>query len=281
MKRFILAVCVLLSSVALSAQTIDYKGVEVTLGPRALYVDGSLSAAEAARSPYIFNSFNEAMGHLQDGTREAPMRVYIAPWVYWVDDPDDGQVRRGVNGAAPFGMVVRCQALQLLGMTEDAHDAVLASARGQTQGAVGNFTMFDFWGDDLVFKDLTMGNYCDIDLVYPRKPELGRKAKYSAITQAQVAFCHGDRIYAENVRFEARLNLCPLSGSRRTLFVNCHFESTDDSLNGAAVHLGCDFGARGRFPESGRGGKAEDAHENGRRIVTGGQKGPCRWLNKE
>ena len=251
MKRFILAVCVLLSSVALSAQTIDYKGVEVTLGPRALYVDGSLSAAEAARSPYIFNSFNEAMGHLQDGTREAPMRVYIAPWVYWVDDPDDGQVRRGVNGAAPFGMVVRCQALQLLGMTEDAHDAVLASARGQTQGAVGNFTMFDFWGDDLVFKDLTMGNYCDIDLVYPRKPELGRKAKYSAITQAQVAFCHGDRIYAENVRFEARLNLCPLSGSRRTLFVNCHFESTDDSLNGAAVHLGCDFDFWGRQPFGG------------------------------
>ena len=235
----------------LPAQTIQYKGETVTLGPRALYVDGSLSAADAAKSPYIFNSFNEAMAHLQDGTREAPMRVYIAPWVYWVDDPDDGQVRRGVNGAAPFGMVIRCEALQLLGMTEDAHDAILASARGQTQGSVGNFTMFDFWGADLVVKDLTMGNYCDIDLVYPRKPELGRKAKYSAITQAQVAFCHGDRIYAENVRFEARLNLCPLSGSRRTLFVNCHFESTDDSLNGAAVHLGCDFDFWGRQPFGG------------------------------
>ena len=44
--------------------------------------------------------------------------------------------------------------------------------------------MFDFWGDDLVVKDLTMGNYCDIDLVYPRRPELGRKAKYSAITSS-------------------------------------------------------------------------------------------------
>ena len=240
--------CGLLACAGLAAQTINYKGAEVTLGPRALYVDGSLSAAEAAKSPYVFNSFNEAMSHLQDGTREAPMRVYIAPWVYWVDDPDDGQVRRGVNGAAPFGMVVRCEALQLLGMTEDAHDVILASARGQTQGAVGNFTMFDFWGDDLVVRDLTMGNYCDIDLVYPRKPELGRKAKYSAITQAQVAFAHGDRIYAENVRFEARLNLCPLIGSRRTLFVNCHFESTDDSLNGAAVHLGCDFDFWGRQP---------------------------------
>ena len=77
--------CGLLACAGLAAQTINYKGAEVTLGPRALYVDGSLSAAEAAKSPYVFNSFNEAMSHLQDGTREAPMRVYIAPWVYWVN----------------------------------------------------------------------------------------------------------------------------------------------------------------------------------------------------
>ena len=252
MKKLILAgLTGLLLCAALPAQTIQYKGGTVTLGPRALFVDGSLSDAEAARSPYIFNTFNEAMSHLQDGTREEPMRVYIAPWVYWVDDPDDGQIRRATGFGSPIGLVVRCQSLQLLGTTDDARDVILASARGQTQGAVGNFTMFDFYGDDLVVKDLTMGNYCDIDLVYPRKPELGRKAKYSAITQAQVAFCHGDRIYAENTRFEARLNLCPLSGSRRTLFVNCHFESTDDSLNGTAVHLGCDLDFWGRQPFGG------------------------------
>ena len=252
MKRIFLLPLLLLSGILLSAQTIDYKGEKITLGPRALLVDGSLSAAEAAKSPYIFNDFREAMAHLQDGTQQAPMRVFLAPWVYWVDDPDDGQIRRPEPGSGtPFGMVVRCQALQLLGLTDDAHDVVLASARGQTQGAVGNFTMFDFWGDDLVVRDLTMGNYCDIDLVYPRRPELGRKAKYSAITQAQLAFCHGDRILAENVRFEARLNLCPLSGSRRTLFVRCHFESTDDSLNGSAVYLGCDLDFYGRQPFGG------------------------------
>ena len=249
MKRFILTILSLSGALVLQAQTIQYKGETVQLGPRALLVDGSLSAAQAAESPYVFNDFREAMTHIQDGTREAPMRVYLAPWVYWVDDPDDGQIRYPAPGSGtPFGMVVRCQALQLLGLTDDAHDTILASARGQTQGAVGNFTMFEFWGDDLVVRDLTMGNYCDIDLVYPRRPELGRKAKYSAITQAQLAFCHGDRIYAENVRFEARLNLCPLSGSRRTLFVNCHFESTDDSLNGTGVYLGCDLDFWGRQP---------------------------------
>lgn len=239
----------LLLSVGLSAQTIQYKGEAVELGPRALLVDGSLSAAQAAASPYVFNDFGEAMAALQDGTREAPMRVFLAPWVYWVDDPDDGQIRYPAPGSsAPIGMTVRCESLQLLGLGDDAHDVILASARGQTQGAVGNFTMFEFWGDDLVVRDLTMGNYCDIDLVYPRRPELGRKAKYSAITQAQLAFCHGDRILAENVRFEARLNLCPLSGSKRTLFVGCHFESTDDSLNGSGVYLGCDLDFWGRQP---------------------------------
>ena len=249
MKRILmLFAAVTLHSAALSAQTIVYRGEEVALGPRALYVDGSLSAERAAASPYIFNSFNEAMSRLQDGTREDPMRVYIAPWVYWVDDPDDGQVRRAENGGTPFGLVVRCESLQLLGMTGDAREVVLASARGQTQGAVGNFTMFDFWGDDLVVKDLTMGNYCNIDLVYPSRPELGRKARYNAITQAQVAFCHGDRILAENVRFEARLNLCPLVGSQRILFDRCHMESTDDSLNPCGVYLHCDFDFWGRQP---------------------------------
>lgn len=239
----------LLLCAGLAAQTIEYKGAEVTLGPRALYVDGSLTAAQAAASPYVFNTFNEAMAHLEDGTRTEPMRVYIAPWVYWVDDPDDGKVRHAAPGASvPFGMVIRCESLQLLGMTGNARDVILASARGQTQGAVGNFTMFDFWGDDLVVKDLTMGNYCDIDLVYPRRPELGRKAKFSAITQAQVSFCHGDRILAENVRFEARLNLSPLTGSRRILFDRCHMESTDDSLNKCGVYLHCDFDFWGRQP---------------------------------
>ena len=248
LRTIICTVFLMMGCVALNAQTINYKGTEVTLGPHAFYVDGSLSDAAAAASPYTFKTFNEAIEKATDGTQADPMRIYIAPWVYWVDDPDDGQIRRNPNGGTPIGLRIRCQALQLLGMTDNAHDVILASARGQSQGSVGNFTMFDIYGDDLVVKDMTLGNYCNIDLVYERKPELGRKAKYSAITQAQLAFGHGDRYYAENVRFEARLNLCPFNGSRRTLFVNCHFESTDDSLNGTAVYLGCDFDFYGRQP---------------------------------
>ena len=243
-KSIICAVFLMMGCIALNAQTINYKGTEVTLGPHAFYVDANTEL----ESPYVFKNFNEAVAKASDGTREDPMRIYIAPWVYWVDDPDDGQVRRREGGGTPIGLTIRCQSLQLLGMTDDAHDVILASARGQSQGAVGNFTMFDIYGDDFVARDITIGNYCNIDLVYDRRPELGRKAKYKAITQAQLAFGHGDRYYAENVRFEARLNLCPFNGSKRTLFVNCHFESTDDSLNGTGVYLGCDFDFYGRQP---------------------------------
>lgn len=249
MNRYCLSVLALvLACTALSAQTIDYKGEKVQLGPHSFYVDGALSDAEAAASPYIFNSFNEAAAKFTDGTVSDPMRVYIAPWVYWIDDPDDPEIRRNPAGGTPIGLTVRCESLQLLGICTDPRDVVLASARGQTQGAVGNFTMFDFYGDDLVVRDLTMGNYCNIDLEYPRKPELGRLKRNSAITQAQLAFSHGDRVYVENVRFMARLNLCPLNGAKRILFVGCHFESTDDSLAGNGIYLGCDLDFWGRQP---------------------------------
>ena len=129
----------LLISAVASAQTITYKGETVQLGPHAFYVDGSLK--EAPSSPYIFRTFNEAVEKLTDGTEADPMRVYIAPWVYWVDDPDDPEVR-GNNGA-PIGIYVRCQNLHLYGMTGNAMDVVLCGARGQSQGSNGNFVVFD------------------------------------------------------------------------------------------------------------------------------------------
>lgn len=232
----------------LSAQEITYKGETVQLGPKALYLDGSLSDEEIGDSKYVFNDFKKAAAAFQDGTVKGPMRLYIAPWVYWIDDPDDPAVRSDHSGGTPIGLTLRCEALQLLGMGDDPKDVVLACARGQSQGAIGNFTMFDFYGNDLVVKNLTMGNYCNIDLVYPHNESLNRPRRNSAITQAQLAFCHGDRIFAENVRFEARLNLCPLNGATRLFFKNCHFELTDDSLASPAVYLGCDFDFYGRQP---------------------------------
>lgn len=226
---------------------IRYEGKRIELGPHCFYLDGQLTDSECAASPYLFNSFTEAARHFQAGRSDDPMRLYIAPWVYWIDDPDDPYIP-GSRGEQPFGLVVKCPALQLIGLNPDPEAVVLASQRGQTQGSIGNFTMFDFHGDDLLFRNLTMGNFCNVDLDYRLKPELSRPKRMPAITQAHVAYCHGDRIVAENVRFISRLNMNPLSGARRILFDRCHMESTDDALCSTGVYLHCSFDFYGQRP---------------------------------
>lgn len=264
MKRTLSLIGMLLCVITLVAQTyqsldssqpigyengcITFNGNRITLGPNAFFVDGQLSDEEVEDIPFVFNSFNEAAKYLTDGTEANPMKVYIAPYVYWIDNPDDPEIKRGKNGREPFGLIVKCQHLHLIGLNENPRNVVLASRRGQTQGAVGNFTMLDFWGDGLLVKNLTMGNYCNVDLEFPLKKELGRKKRSSAITQAHVAYCHGDRIYAENVHFISRLNMNPLNGARRILFNKCHMESTDDALTGTGVYLDCTLHFYGQRP---------------------------------
>jgi len=223
-----------------------YQGKCYTLDERHLLLHGSLPQGE--EHPFVYRTFQEINRHLSDGTVDSPMTVYIAPYVYWIDDPDDERVAVAVDGRGPFGMTVKCQYLHLIGLTTQPHDVVLASQRGQTQGAVGNFTMFDFWGDGLEVSNLTMGNFCNVDLEYPLDPGLSRKKRGSAITQAHVAYCHGDKAVARNVRFISRLNMNPLNGARRILFDRCHMECTDDALTGNGVYLHCDFDFYGQKP---------------------------------
>ncbi len=227
---------------------IIYDGTTIPLNQHTFYVDCLLSDDVADSLPYVFNSLEKAVAKLSDGTDSVPMRVLFAPGVYWADDPDDPSVAVGENGMAPFGMVVHCQNLHLIGLTLDAHNVVLASQRGQTQGAVGNFTMFDFHGDGLRVENMTMGNFCNVDLDFPLKPSLSRAKRSPTITQAHVAYVHGDRAQAHNVRFISRLNMNPLNGARRILFNRCHMECTDDALTGNGVYLDCTFGLYGQKP---------------------------------
>ncbi len=218
-----------------------YKGRKIVLGPKAFYIDGQLSAKEASTYKFVFNSVNEAVKHLTDGSEESPMTLYIAPYVYWIDDPDDPSIRIPKEGGIPFGLEIKCEWLKFYGLDDDPQNVVLASNRGQTMGAKGNFTMFKISGQGTSAENVTFGNYCNIDLIYPLKPGLGRKKRGSAIVQAQLIFCNGDKVVARNCRFMSRLNLCPFIGSKRTLFDGCHFECTDDALNGTAIYLDCTF----------------------------------------
>jgi hypothetical protein len=94
-----------------------------------------------------------------------------------------------------------------------------------------------------------MGNYCNVDLDYQLRPELSRKRRSDAITQAHVGYVHGRRLTARKVRFISRLNLNPLNGARESTYDSCHFECTDDALNGGhAIYRHCDFDLYGAKP---------------------------------
>lgn len=216
---------------------IVYDGDTVPLGPKAFFVDGQLSDAEVANYPYVFNTVNKAVEKLTDGTEAAPMILYMAPWVYWIDNPDAPAIREGEGGAPPYGLVIKCEWLHFYGLSPNPRNVVLASNRGQTIGARGNFTMFKFIGQGTGSENITFGNYCNIDLVYPLKPTLNREKRAAATVQAQLIHCNGDKIVARNTRFVSRLNLCPFVGGKRVLFDRCHFESTDDALCGTGVYL--------------------------------------------
>lgn len=231
------ALCLGLVSTATSyaRSSISYNGTIHHIGGDTILLDreGLFACPDAATTPA------EAFSKIDSLGRKAVLLV--APSVYWLDDPDDPSVRSD-KGGVPFAVRLRCDTLSVVGLSSDPRDVVFAVNRGQTQGAVGNFTMFGFTGRSLDLKGLTFGNYCNVDLEYPRDPSQNRKKRKDAIVQAQIGICDDtDRLSAENCRFISRLNLCPFVGARRSLYDRCYFECTDDALSGSAVYLDCEF----------------------------------------
>ena len=56
-------------------------------------------------------------------------------------------------------------------------------------------------------ENLTLGNYCCVDLDYALDPAQSVKKRTEAITQAQLADTNADKFHAKNCRFVSRLNL--------------------------------------------------------------------------
>lgn len=241
MKEFIikmtipLIIVLCLSTDAYSQGSITFNGTEYQLDNATILLDRE----DIYHSPLSIK--DPAMAFAKINENGGDMTLLIAPSVYWIDDPDDPAIRTD-EGGTPFGVRLKCEKLRMIGLADNPEDVVFAANRGQTQGAVGNFTMFQFTGNSLETENITFGNYCNIDLDYKRNPELNRKRRKDAIVQAQVGICNStDKLYAKNCQFLSRLNLCPFVGARRSLYENCYFESTDDALSGSAIYLDCKF----------------------------------------
>ena len=231
---------------------IKYQGETIQLSETAIYLDGSLSDELAAKYPYVYNDITKALSAdaLKNGTADNPMTVYVAPYVYWIDDPAATDTVQKTEGySTPYGMVVNSDFLTIKGLTGNPDNIVLAGNRGQSHASNGNYTMFRFnCSGALTVKNITIGNYCSVDLDYPLMSELNQAKRTETITQAQLADVSGEKMFADNCNFISRLNLDPINGASRSLYNNCHFESTDDALNANAVYVGCDFDFYGNRP---------------------------------
>ncbi len=210
----------------------------IQINESTIYLDGRLSDYEIAGYKNVYNDFNKALDACKSGTEDNPMKLYIAPYVYWIHNPDSDYTEHSVT------ITKNCANLHMIGLSEDPRDIVIAANYGHDEGFNGgNHTGFSMSGDGLTLKNITFGNYCNVDLVYPLNPSLNRAKRTNNVTQGQIASYSGDKLYAENCQFISRLNMMPFISSKRALYVNCHMESTDDSLNGSAqaVYLNCDL----------------------------------------
>lgn len=233
-----------------NGDSIFYNETNIPLNDHTIYLDGNLDNDTVAKYPHVYNDVCEVLQHaLVNGSEAEPMQVYIAPYVYWIDNPEAADTLQKTEGyPLPYGMLVSCEHLHLHGLTDNPYQVVIAGNRGQSNGANGNYTMFHFSGDGLTMENLTLGNYCSVDLEYPWNPALNHKKRTTTITQAQLATLSGDKFLAINCNFISRLNLRPVAGGERSLYYNCHFESTDDALNGYAVYEKCSFDFYGGRP---------------------------------
>ena len=92
----------------------DKSAMMEKLDARHLLLDGSAAPGTA----WCFRSLQElfASGALQDGTPGTPMTVYLAPDVYWLHDPEDGEIFRGTEGDfLPYQQKIKCSYLSLIG----------------------------------------------------------------------------------------------------------------------------------------------------------------------
>lgn len=233
-------VLLFIATVATAQTTFKYQGNILRTNSKRLYVNDK----RTVERDYTFRTVNEALHFAEHNKGQDALytEIYIAPSVYWIDNPDDKTVRKPLPGSTiPFAMTINMNRLKLIGLGNTPDETVLACNRGQTQGADGNFTMFHFIGDDISAENITFGNYCNVDLLYPKDKSKNRTKRKTAIVQAQLAICDGDNYTLRNCRFISRLNLCPFVGAKHTLFEYCYFECTDDALCGTGVYRNCAF----------------------------------------
>lgn len=217
----------------------------VQLSSSNVIVDAYLT--EDRRTTYTYKTLQElyAAG-IADGTT-----VNFAPGVYWTDDYTDTNDAGTTEHPGLIGISFTQSGLIFKGLTSNADDVRIAGNRGQTVGSQGNWNVIGV-GTNFSAYNITIANYCSVDLVYPRDTTQNVTRRTDSRVQAQTitsAVSTVDKMYFENVRFVSFLNLIAMSPTR-AYFKNSYFQLTDDSIAGGTINVfeGCTFDFYGSHP---------------------------------
>ncbi len=219
---------------------IKHHGKTILLGQKALYVNAGLDKKRLGR--YAFKTLQEAAAFAKDGTEQEPTVIYLEPDVYWTDDPAADNKENKL-----IGLKIPQANITLIGLSDNPDHTIIAGDRGQMAGSIGNWNTLGV-GDGFHAYNITFGNYCNVDLVYPGDPSKNHTRRQKTITQAQVITKahegHMDKWLFENCKFISFLNVFARSDEpHRAYYSNCFFQCTDDAIGTGDLNVfkNCSF----------------------------------------
>lgn len=206
------------------------------LDQRHFYVNSKLECSRP--EDFCYNSLHEAAEAILDGTAEQPSVIYLEPGVYWTG-----------GTATRVGLIINKNWLTLEGLGDEPEDVVIADNRGHMVnawpadgGANSPAHTMIVNGNGFHGVNLTIGNYLNLDLEYPRDPSENRKKYSDVITQAYALGSQGkyDCWMFENCHILGMLDTLSFS-HRRVFFHGCTIRGTKDFIGGGdyAVYENC------------------------------------------
>lgn len=213
---------------------IRYEGRTITLNEKALYINAKLNVSSLGK--YSFKSLQDAAKFARDGTSKEPTVIYLEPDVYWTDDASADNKENKL-----IGLTIPQANITLIGLSSNPEHTIIAGNRGQMAGAVGNWNTLGV-GDGFKAYNVTFGNYCNVDLVYPLDSSKNRLKRQETITQAQVlTTAHSgemDKWIFKNCRFISFLNVFAAGREpHRAYFKDCFFQCTDDAIGSGDISV--------------------------------------------
>lgn len=221
------------------------------------------ASPERLANPYVaatLQTLGELSADRRTLTLPAGTVVYIAPGVYWTDETfrqgfpfdDSGFVLPPPN----VGLTLLGDDITFIGLSGDPDDVRIAGNRGEggARGLGANGSWYTLAvSTGFRAENITIANYAQEDLVYPRDPSQNLARRIDSKNHAEVlqgVSREVDRMYFRNVRFVGLLNMMAGFNPRRAYFKDCFFQCTDDSVFGGGINVyeNCTFHFRDNHP---------------------------------